>query len=177
MEEVRDLRMEERQGAGGVLDSIMRKIPGYAGYRDRENRREADERHREFIAKRLTAKKRNLQDVGEILMGNGDLSQMSTLDSLSNKFDRLIERTRHASSGFSSFADSNVVDVERLDIIYEHDLALLTTVEELETLLSQAEDAADGNDNVGKALRNIKKGLDEVDAHLDKRDKILKGLE
>ena len=177
MEEVRDLRMDERQGAGGFLDSIMRKIPGYAGYRDRENRREADEKHREFIAKRLTQKKRDIQDVGEILLGNGDMSQMSALDGLSNKFDRLIERTRHASAGFSSFADSNVVDVQRLDVIYEHDLALLTCVEALDSLISQAEDAADANDNIGKAFRNIKKGLDEVDSHLDKRDKIMKGLE
>ncbi len=177
MEEVRDLRMDERQGAGGMLDSLMRKIPGYAGYRDRENRREADQRHREFVSKRLTQKKRDLQDVGEILLGNGDMSQMSTLDNLSNKIDRLIERTRHASSGFSSFADSNVVDVQRLDVIYEHDLALLTAVENLDSLISTAEDAADGNDNVGKALRGVKKGLDEVDAHLDHRDKILKGLE
>jgi hypothetical protein len=177
MEEVRDLRMDERQGAGGVLDSLMRKIPGYAGYRDRENRREADQRHREFVSKRLTQKKRDLQDVGEILLGSGDLSHMAPLDNLSNKIDRLIERTRHASSGFSSFVDSNVVDVQRLDVIYEHDLALLTAVEALDSLISTAEDAADGNDNVGKALRGVKKGLDEVDAHLDQRDKILKGLE
>jgi len=169
--------MDERQGAGGVLDELMRKIPGFAGYLDRENRRDADQRHREFIAKRLTQKKRDIQDVGEILLGSGDMSQMSALDSLTNKCDRLIERTRHASAGFSSFMDSNAVDVQRLDTIYEHDLALLTTVESLDALVSRAESAADTKDNVGQALREVKKGLDEIDAHLDQRDKILKGLE
>ena len=177
MEEVRDLRMDERQGAGAMLDELMRKIPGYAGYRDRENRRDADKKHREFLAQRLTGKKRSILDVGEILMAQGGLSHLPTLDNLTNKLDRVVERTRHASSGFSSFADSNVVDVQRLDVVYEHDMALLETVENLDLLIKQLETAAEMNDNVGQALRKVKSGIDEVDTHLDKRDKILKGLE
>lgn len=177
MEEVRDLRIDERQGAGAVLDELMRKIPGYAGYRDRENRREADAKHREFVAQRLTAKKRALQDIGETLMANGGMSHLTTLDNLGNRFDRVVERTRHASAGFSSFVDSNVVDAQRLDVVYEHDLALLETVEALDSLLAQLDTAAGTNDNIGQALGKVKAQIDQVDAHLDKRDKILKGLE
>lgn len=177
MEDVKDLRMEERQGAGAVLDQLMNKIPGYAGYRDRQQRRDADQRHREFMAKRLTAKKKALQDIGEIIMSNGDLSYLEQLDGVTNVLDRLIERTRHASSGFSSFADTNVVDTERLDRIYEHDLNMLEHVEGLDETIGVLENAADTNDNVGQAIRKVKKSLDAIDALIDGRDKILKGLE
>ena len=146
MEEVKDLRLEERQGAGAVLDELMNKIPGYAGYRERENRRDADQKHREFVAKRLTGKKRSLQDVGETLMGNGGLSHLTKLDNLTNKIDRLVERTRHASAGFSSFVDTNNVDVQRLDAIYEHDMSLLESVESLDTLVGSLASAAETND-------------------------------
>ena len=177
MEEVKDLRMDQRQGAGEMLDELMNKIPGYAGYRERESRREADQKHREFVAKRLTGKKSALQDVGETLMGNGGMSYLTKVDSLTNKIDRLVERTRHASAGFSSFADSNNVDTERLDRIYEHDMSLLQAVETLDATIASLESAAETNDNIAPAISKVKKGLDEIDAHLDSRDKILKGLE
>ena len=177
MEEVKDLRMEERQGAGAVLEALMNKIPGFSGYMEREHRKGADQKHREFVAKRITAKKKAIQDIGEILMENGGLAHLEKLDNLTNKCDRLIERTRHASQGFSSFVDTNVVDTERLDRIYEHDLALLERVEALDESLQVLENAADADDNVGKAMRDVKKRLDAIDADLDTRDKILKGLE
>lgn len=177
MEDVKDLRMEERQGAGAVLDQLMSKIPGYAGYREREQRREADKRHREYVAKRLTAKKKALQDIGEILMSAGGLSHLEQLDTLTNVVDRLVERTRHASAGFSSFADTNVVDTERLDRIYEHDLSLLEQVEGLDESIGVLERAADTQDNVAQAMRNVKRSLEAVDGLLDGRDKIMKGLE
>lgn len=177
MEDVKDLRMEERQGAGAVLDQLMNKIPGYAGYREREQRREADQRHREFVAKRLTAKKKALLDIGEILMSGGGLSHLEQLDGLTSVLDRLIERTRHASAGFSSFADTNVVDTERLDRIYEHDLGLLEQVEGLDEAIGVLERAADTQDNVAQAMRNVKRSLETVDGLLDSRDKIMKGLE
>lgn len=177
MEEVRDLRMDEREGAGAMLDELMRKIPGYEGYREREKRRSADQKQREFVSKRLTAKKRTLQNIGETLMSTGGMKHLKTLDSLTNKIDRVVERSRHASAGASSLFDTNVIDTERLDIIYEHDLALLRTVEEMDSLLSVLESAAECNDNVADSLRKVREQIDEVDAHLDKRDKILKGLE
>lgn len=177
MEDVKDLRMEERQGAGAMLDQLMNKIPGYAGYRDREQRREADRRHREFVSKRLTDKKKALLDIGEILMSGGGLSHLEQLDGLTSVMDRLIERTRHASAGFSSFADTNAVDTERLDRIYEHDLGLLEQVEGLDESIGVLERAADTQDNVAQAMRNVKRSLEAVDGMLDSRDKIMKGLE
>ena len=177
MEEVKDLRMDGRQGAGAVLEQLMEKIPGYAGYRDREHRREADQKHREFLAKRLEAKKRAIQDVSEILMENGGLEYLTKVESLTSITDRVMDRCRHASEGFSSFMDTNVVDTERLDRIYEHDLNILDKVEALDGLIESFENAADTNDNINQAIRKVKKGLEEIDAALDTRDKILKGLE
>jgi hypothetical protein len=109
-------------------------------------------------------------------MGNGGMSHLTKLDSLTNKMDRLIERTRHASAGFSSFADTNQVDTHRLDQIYEHDMSVLEKVESLDESISAMENAADANDNVGKAIRDVSKKLDEIDGALDSREKILKGL-
>ena len=39
MEEVKDVRMDQREGAGAVLDALMSKIPGFGGYLEREHRR------------------------------------------------------------------------------------------------------------------------------------------
>lgn len=177
MEEVKDLRMDQRQGTGAVLEQLMEKIPGYAGYRDREHRREADQKHREFLAKRLAGKKKAIQDVGQILLEDGGMEYLTKVESLTSKVDRVMDRCRHASEGFSSFMDTNVVDTDRLDRVYEHDLNILEKVESLDGLIENFETAADTQDNVNQAIRKVKKGIEDIDSALDTRDKILKGLE
>lgn len=177
MEEVKDLRLDDRQGPAAMMEELMRKIPGYSGYLDREKRRDADKTHREYLAKRLTGKKRTIQDIGEVLMSSGGMSHLTAIDSLTNRLDRVTERTRHAAGGSGGFFSATEIDTEMLDRIYEHDLALLEIVEALDGLIESLQSAAETNDNVGPAIMKVKNAINDIDSHLDSRDKIMKGLD
>lgn len=177
MEEVRDLRVDNRQGFGAKLQELMKKIPGFEGYLDREQRRKADSVHREYLGKLLSTKKRAIQDIAAVALENGDLSSMTAFDSLTNQIDTINNRMRAAGTAGGNFFAMVEVDTELLDRIYEYDLALLGQVESLDEKLATLQQAVDTNDNVKLATNGVKGVLQQLGASLDGREKILKGLE
>lgn len=177
MEEVKDLRLDNRQGMGAKLQELMKKIPGFEGYLEREHRRKADSVQREYLTKLLSAKKRTIQDIAAGLLESGDLSHMTALDGLTNTIDRINNRIRAAGSAGGNFFAMVEVNTELLDRIYEHDLALVIEIEALDEKISTLQRACDTNDNIKPAIAGVKSTLTELDGSLDSREKILKGLE
>ena len=177
MEEVRDLRHDNRQGLGAKLQQLMKRIPGFEGYLDREQRRKADSIHRDYLTKLLSTKKRTIQDIAAGLLESGDLSHMTSMDSLTNNIDKISNRIRSAGSAGGNFFAMVDVDTELLDRIYEYDLALLGEIETLDEKLSTLQNACETNDNIKPAIAGVKSVLVALDGSLDGREKLLKGLE
>lgn len=177
MEEVKDLRLDNRQGMGAKLQQLMKRIPGFEGYLDREQRRKADSIHRDYLTKLLSTKKLAIQDIASGLLESGDLSHMTTMDSLTNNIDKVSNRIRSAGSAGGNFFSMVDVDTELLDRIYEYDLALLGEIEALDEKIGTLRNACDTNDNIKPAISGVKGVLSEIDSSLDGREKLLKGLE
>jgi hypothetical protein len=177
MEEVKDLRLDNRQGMGAKLQELMKRIPGFEGYLDREQRRKADSIHREYLTKLLSTKKRTIQDIASGLLESGDLSHMTSMDSLTNNIDRISNRIRSAGSAGGNFFAMVDVDTELLDRIYEYDLALLGEIESLDEKINTLQNACESNDNIKPAIAGVKSVLTALDGSLDGREKLLKGLE
>lgn len=171
MEELKDNR-----GAANIVEGILRRVPGFGGYLDRERRRDADKLQREFLAKCTTEIKRRIQDIGAEMLNNGDMSMMTKLDGLTNRLDRVTERTRHASQGYAGFFEINQVNSEELDRIYEHDLSLHNEIEKMEETLNALQTAVDLSDNVAPRINDLQKHINSFDQRLNEREAILKGV-
>jgi hypothetical protein len=177
MEEVKDLRFEPTKGPDALIEKLAAFIPGYEGYQDREKRRDADKKHREYIAVRLSKKKAALTEIGEELLDNDMMQYVSKLNDLTMDIDSLSNRIRAAATGGSSVLLDIQADTELLDRIYENDLALLQSVESLDEKIGTLSDAVDTEDNVKMALKGVQKALKGLQGGIDLRDKIVRGLE
>lgn len=171
MEELKDIR-----AGGNFLEKLMRMVPGFGGYLDRERRRDADKLQREFLAKSTTEIKRRIQDIGEQMLANGDMSQMAKLDGLTNRLDRVTERIRHAAQGYAGFFEINQVNSEELDRIYEHDLSMHVEIDNVNQALDALQTAVDCNDNPGARLGDVQRLVNALDAKLNEREAIVKGV-
>ena len=161
----------------GVLETLMRKIPGFSGYLDRERRRDADKLHREFLAKGTTALKAKIQDVQEELMNKGDMKTMARLDDLNNRLDKVTGRLRHANYGYTGFFVQNEVNEQELNRIYEFDLSLVNNLQYAEEALTAvAGNVAGGQEGLADRIRDLENTVKELDAKLDEREKLLKGV-
>src|SRR5438270_859435 len=123
----------------GSIESLLRTIPGFKGYLEREDRRDSDKLQRDWLADRLQRSKRSIDEVIVRLMDGGQLDLtdagrldvLAVCDRLRIRLDKLISRIRGAMRGYSGFFDLVKVDETMLDRIYEQDVKIMDQVEQM----------------------------------------------
>ena len=168
--------LDPRQHADhrGIIESILRYIPGFRGYLEKEYRRESDELQRNYLADRLQRAKRAIDDLSRTLADAAQLDALPQLDRLRGRLDKLIGRIRGAMQGYSGFFDLVRVDVHLLDRVYEHDAELVQGVEQL---AQGVEQLPPEQDKLAAALPAVMGKVDEIATEWDVREGILKGVE
>jgi hypothetical protein len=119
------------------LENLADAIPGLKGYRDKEARRDTDKRFREYLASRIEASRKTIEELKRTQVNQGRLQGLDELDRLTQKLMKTASLIRYASYGYSGFFDQVKIQEAELDKIYQFDLSLLTDVEALENSMKQ----------------------------------------
>ncbi len=159
----------------GWIETILRYIPGFRGYLEKEYRRESDALQREWLAERLQRCKAGIDSVSRKLVDEAKLDAITVCDRLRGRIDKLKGKISGAMNGYSGFFDLVQVDESTLDRVYEHDMAIMKDVEEfseaVEKLPQLSDEAA-----IKSELDRLLGKVDEVEVRFDERGEILKGL-
>ncbi len=151
------------------LEKIASYIPGVAGYREREGRRETDRRIREFLAGRLDEGRAGLTALRNAAT---DAGQLNTLDAI-GRLDRILQKStsslRYADYGFSGVFDQLKIREVELDQICDYDAALVTDVVALSDALRSISEAAPG----GSTLVALTNTAEQLDLRIARRREIL----
>jgi len=159
-------------GQRGKLEQLMRKIPGYAGYQDRETRRDADKLQRDFCADKLLGQKDPIKRTLDELISGGDIDGITPFEKLMNKIDKVGQRIKNADRGYSGLFDAVKVDDDALKQVYEFDLGLAEAVTEVEHKVKELD--ADDKPALMKKVKELIALMDRVDDFFDKREEILR---
>ncbi len=158
----------------GVIETVLRYIPGFQGYLEKEYRRESDELQRQWLADRLQRGKRGLDDYARKLADAAQIDALPLCDQLRARLDKLISRIRGAMSGYSGFFDLVDVNEKLLDRLYDHDVGMMQQVDKLaESIENLASEVRPPAEVVPELLR----AAEQIEQSWDKREDILKGLE
>lgn len=122
--------MDERIG------SVLLRIPGYAGYRKKEERRDDDKRIRVVIADELTGLVDSLTRQNASLVEQRELSRISRIERVVGKLRLLSDRLRTATYGYGGVFTENSVDEMVLDQIRQFDLAFQREIVELSKIVA-----------------------------------------
>ena len=125
------------------LERLASRIPGVAGYRDREARRETDRRLREYLARRVEEASAELQGLRLRLTDAGRLAPLDELGRLDRTMASVAASLRWADAGYGGLFDQVKIGERELDQIYAFDLALL---EGVEGLARRVHDLVSGDD-------------------------------
>jgi hypothetical protein len=158
----------------GWIESVLRYIPGFKGYLEKEYRRESDALARKHLADRLQAAKRGVNQYQRTLLESGRLDDLPALERSITAIDTLINRFTGDVRGYSGFFDFVQIEEDELDRIYENDLKLINDVE---ALVKQTESLTPRRDEPRSVAAQLQKQLDEVAEKYSQRTKILTGLE
>jgi hypothetical protein len=141
------------------LEKLASYIPGLAGYREREGRRETDRRLREFLAGRLEEAAASLAQLRNTLTRGGALDLLNEVARLDKSLQKAAGSLRFADYGYSGLFDQVKIREEELDRIYGYDLALLGDVQALGERVQAAASGTPKAETLGE-LAQAAEGLD-----------------
>ena len=157
-----------------LIETILRYVPGFRGYLEKEYRRESDELARQWLADRLQRSKRAIDDLARPLADAGQIDALPQIDRLRGRLDKLIARIRGAMQGYSGFFDLVRVREDLLDRVYEHDIGLM---QEVDALGRAIEELPDEQDRIAARMPDLLDRIDALERHCDVRQDMLAGLE
>ncbi len=158
----------------GIIETVLRYIPGFRGYLEKEYRRESDDLQRDWLADCLQRSKRAIDELTRPLADAGQIDLLPQVDRVRGRLDKLIGRIRGAVQGYSGFFDLVEVDEELLDRVYEHDVALM---QQVDALAEAVENLPDQQEKLAALLPDLLRQTDELERLWDVREDMLKGLE
>ena len=146
--------LERVTGESDFIKKILSKLPGFKGYVEREDRRNADKLLRESIAERFESIWQRISALQKEAINLGELEKIDDLENSAIKIRQFIDRVKNASYGYAGFFDVIKVETEELDAVYEYDVQLF----ELEDKISRAVDNVEssfGTDGLPAAIRHL----------------------
>lgn len=171
-----EIKRRIAEGESG-LERLIRAIPGYRGYKEKELRRQADKLLRSHLARQFEAQRRRLGEVQVRLTNTGRLASIVTLERGMMKLQLLIDRLKTASYGYAGWFDAVKVEERELDALYVFDSAMAGSVAQVEGLIDALAEAAAREEETGTAGNELLDAVEEINATFTKRQDAIIGLD
>jgi hypothetical protein len=162
----------------GLLKKIQLHIPGFAGYRRREDLRTADNLLRIQIADRLLKVKDRMDSVRGDFTRNYQIAHLEPLGGLIFKVTELEGRIRHAEGGYSGISADIRIEERELNHLYEFDLSLITGIDQLMAKADGLKAAAKKDaEAVEAGMEDFRGAAELLENTFERRMKVITGTE
>ncbi len=159
------------------LEKAIRLIPGYKGYKGKEERRDNDALFRSMLAERIEKLNGVVNNTLSALKGPAALKTAGGFDRLTKKLEMAADKVRFAARGYRGWFDMHKVREEELDKLYQFDVALVEDVERLEEDFTRVTDAVTGGTDVAGSIESAVASLDAFIARMDGRSQLVVDLD
>lgn len=160
----------------GLLKKIELLIPGFSGYRKREDLRAADSLLRQQLAARMKEVNKKFENCREELTKAMELDLITDMGN-TLKLSRQIEnKIRHAEQGYTGISADYRIEEDELNRLYEWDLSMLQIIISLEKMADDMNSSISAPD-AGRKMKEVRGALQEFNSVFDKRISVISGLE
>jgi len=156
------------------IKKILKKVPGFKGYIERENRRDSDKLLREIIAERLNEQYQRISALQREFISQGEIMYVDDLEAAAIKIRTLADRIRRASYGYAGIFDAVKINEDELVNIYNYDAALLDSVDDIDRAIDNVE-ASVGTDGLPAAFRHLTSVSQQMIDTYNRREEIILG--
>ena len=130
-------------------------IPGFKGYIERQNRRDADKVLRDTVAQRFEDQWRRTSQLQSDLVSNGQIAFVDDLERAAIKLRTFIDKISTAPRGYSGLFDAVKINEEELESIYQFDAAFFDLAEQVGRALDNVEASLGEPAALPAAIRNV----------------------
>jgi len=171
MTEQQDPILEKVTGQMDPFKKILAKIPGFSGYVERQNRRDADKLLRDTIADRYDQLWQRVSAIQRDMISQGEIQYVDDLEASAIKLRTFADRIRRATRGYSSLFSAVKINEEELAQLYAYDATLLDMVDEISRAIDNVE-ASIGSDGFPASIRHLTTLSRQAVEAFDRREEV-----
>jgi hypothetical protein len=169
-------RVEEDQG---LLKKIQMFVPGFRGYRRKEDLRDADRMLRMQLSQKLGMQRRNLEESRMLITKTYGSKPLEMLGAIISQFKKVEGAVTHAEMGYSGISADIQFKEDELNRLYEYDAGLIGDVSVIAQSIEQLKVALASQDDPKSllALADIKGKITEFEDLFNRRMVVIEGTE
>lgn len=174
MVDIRDQVEDDR----GLLKKIQLVIPGFRGYRKREDIRAADSILRLQMADGLVQVRQGLEEARSSMLEEYQSKNIDRIGGAINHVQALEGKVRHAEQGYTGFSPAVRIEEGELNRLYEFDSSMIGSIHSLDQSQASLLNLVRSGDENGatEALREIKDELVKFERAFEDRIPLIAGI-
>ena len=130
-------------------------IPGFGGYIERQNRRDADKLLRDTVARRFEEQYQRASQLQSDLVSAGKIEFVDDMEKAVIKLRTFIDKISTAPRGYSGLFDAVKINENELESIYQFDAAFFDLAEQVARGVDNVEASLGDDAALPAAIRNI----------------------
>lgn len=130
-------------------------IPGFSGYVERQNRRDADKLLRETVARRFEEQWSRASNLQVELVNNSMIQYVDDMEKAALALRTFIDKISTAARGYSGLFDAVKINEKELEAIYQFDAAFFELGDQVKSALDNVEASLGDETALPAAIRNV----------------------
>ncbi len=146
------------QNVTGQMDAFKKLasyIPGFSGYVERQNRRDADKLVRDTVARRFGELLTRTSNLQKDLVSAGKIKYVGDVEQAALQLQTFVNKISTAARGYSGLFDAVKINQKELEQLYTFDLAFFDVAEQLGHALDNLEASLGDDTALPAAIRNV----------------------
>ena len=167
------------QGDQNWLERLGRKIPGFKGYLEMRDRREADQLVRGTISAQLEEARLQFSHIHQELSSDiiKAIDHAEAMGRVDNDLMGLISKIKDAPQGYSGFFDATKIREEDLDRIYQFDESMSGQADLIAANVAALAKAVYDDGDIKTAGRDLDKAVKNANATFATRAEVVAGIQ
>ncbi len=134
---------------------LLSYIPGFSGYIERQNRRDADKILRETVARRFEEHWSRASNLQVEMVSSGMIKYVDDMEKAALALRTFIDKITTAARGYSGLFDAVKINEKELASIYQFDAAFFDLGDQVGSALNNVEASLGDETALPAAIRNL----------------------
>jgi len=154
---------------------LLSFIPGFSGYIERQNRRDADKILRDTVARRFEEQWKRASQLQADLVSSSMIQYVDDMEKAAIKMRTFIDKISTAPRGYSGLFDATKINEKELEAIYQFDAAFFDLAEQVGRALDNVEQTLADESALPAAIRNLTSLARMAVETYDRRSEVVTG--
>jgi hypothetical protein len=130
-------------------------IPGFKGYIERQNRRDADKLLRDTVARRFDEQWKRASQLQVDMVSQGLIAYVDDMERATLQLRTFIDKISTAPRGYSGLFDAVKINEKELEAIYQYDAAFFDLADQVGRAIDNVEASLGDEAALPAAIRNL----------------------